>query len=169
MTLNPPKLLFIAALAGLFGVLMSLRFLDVFGIAPNLFLALGLLLLSLPAARKTDSLLASKKSKGLILVLTAIAFFLFTLTVFNFWSHYMLVLFSILIFCYVIKSFLTGNLFIDYIVLILVGTILFYFISGALFGTSLFHPVFLIEAVYNIVVGLLLWAVLTFLARINVE
>ena len=146
-----PKLLFVAALAGFFSFLMSLRVLDFFGVAPNLFLVLGLLVISLPAAKKFNSWLA--------LALALIIFFSFALTIFNFWSYYVPVFLVALIFSYAVKMFLTGNPFSDYLISIFTGTVVFYFLSGVLFGASFFQPIFLMEAMYNIILGSILWAV----------
>lgn len=155
MAIDLRRLLFVVFLAALSVFVVSFRLLDIFGVSPNLLLVFAFLYVYLPTREDFALLPDFSRFKELALFLGV--FLLFALVIFNFWFRYALVFAGVIVFSYVTRGLLTGNFFLDYLLSVFVGTVIFYLASGLLFGTNLPLPVFLLEAAYNLFLGLLLW------------
>ncbi len=153
MTLGMPRFIFVIFLAGIFTLLISFRTLDLFGIAPNLFLIFGLFLLYAPTERRADA--------WSTFTLALITFLSLSFIHMGFWTHYVILLAMVMLITYALRMFLTGYIFIDYLISISLGTIFFNIASSALFGGGpILQTIFLVEVIYNLALGALLWAIL---------
>ena len=151
MTISIPRSLFVVALSGLLGLFMSLRTLSFYGVAPNFFLVLAIFFLYAPPNRRADA--------WFTFALALITFFGLSFVVFNFWTHYIVLLLPVVLIAYSLRAFLTGHALFDFLISIFAGTILFYVLSGVIFGGPLLKPIFLWEAFYNTLVGVIFWVI----------
>jgi len=136
-------------------IIQYFRIITVFGIVPNFILLFFLLFPFL-------------RFRFLFFAFCAVLFFIFTLFYAPFWLISSIALCSSVLFIYVIKRFLTGNSFVDFVFSIMCSTILFYTISFLFthvgsyqsdFSSfiSLFSRIYIIELLMNTIFGVIIW------------
>ncbi|MFH0712574.1 MAG: hypothetical protein V2A55_01855 [Candidatus Jorgensenbacteria bacterium] len=139
------KVLPAVALVAVLFFLGQFQFLSIAGVNPNLFL-IALLFFAV----KADKF----RFLGILLAVSAVLTVLFDpLWLLRVWG----VLLVVLVF-YLLKSFMTGNRFYDFLIGIAVGTFLFYHVVN-LFNFDLPYALIFMEIVYNLALGILLWVV----------
>lgn len=136
-------------------IIQYFRVITIFGITPNFILLFFLLFPFL-------------RFRFLFFAFCAILYCIFTFFYAPFWIISSIAVCLTVLFIYIIKRFLTGNSFIDFLFSIVCSTILFYVVSFLFVHVgsyqnaiskfiSLFSRTCIIELCINIIVGVIIW------------
>ncbi len=137
---------FFIILAAIF-VIGANRWLSVGGVNPNLFFVFFLLLAS--------------NARNLLFVLgLALSLLLFVFVFSPEWAPPFAFLLLLVLAFYFLKRILTGTALLDYLLLVLAGTLLFYFIPGIFHLSALPFAQIIGEALYNLALGVILWFII---------
>jgi len=142
-----------AALAVIFIIGQS-RLLSVNGVNPNLFLVFFLLI-------------AFNAGSFLFILALALATLLFIFVFTPSWFPSFGLASLLVLAFYFLKRFLTGTALLDYLLLVLAGTLLFYFLLAFPDLTALPLGQILSEALSNLILGVIMWFVVGEKIRIN--
>ncbi|MBI4034089.1 MAG: hypothetical protein HY378_00890 [Candidatus Brennerbacteria bacterium] len=131
------------ALIAFFFILQQFRVLSIAGINPNLLLV-GLLFFAIRAEHFRFLAVLLGVSAGLTLLFTPAWFF-----------QFLGVVLVVLIF-YFVKGFMTGSRFLDFLIAVAAGNLLFYLVVN-LFSFNLPYVLILEETAYNILAASAMW------------
>lgn len=147
------RFLFLAVIFAFVFALQAARLFEVGGVGPNLILITALLVLFFP--------IVSLRLESFLWPPLALAILLTGFLFMDFWSLEILVLIILVSTFYLLRKFLTGDTLLDFIIGILTITPLFYLISGVVSGVSPSWGFIILELLYNLFLGTILWLVLS--------
>lgn len=143
-------LVFLALIAAFF--LQQSRVLSFGNVNPNLILIVFLLLVF-----KVDNIWFF----GALLLSTAATVFAFT----PYWFPQVLVVILLALVFYFLKRILTGNHALDFLIVVLLGSVIFYLVINAFRFSLIPVGLILVEISYNLILGFIIWPVFQFLKR----
>ena len=143
-------LMFLALIAAFF--LQQSRILSFSSVNPNLILIIFLLLVF-----RVDNIWFF----GALLLSTAATVFAFT----PYWLPQVLVLMLLALVFYFLKRILTGNHMLDFLIVVFLGTGIFYLVINAFQFSLIPVGLILVEILYNLILGVIIWPVFRFLKR----
>ncbi len=138
--------------------LSGARFISFGGVAPDLPLLLFLLLFF-----RTE---VGRSLKPLTFLFLIAAYLLFALVIFRFWFAPALLLGVIIAILFFFGRRLTGEAFIDFIIALAVGTVVFYGLGAAFFHRPLLPFTAGMEFLITAVLGAILWFPVSWLGKI---
>ncbi len=125
------------------------RMFQISGIVPNLVLIFFAVFL-------TATNFGERSPFWALLVLLCIFIVLYSF-LFRFWIEPVVILSLLILGMYVLRRKLVGTPFLDFLVIIVSGTLLFFGIRAALHGTPFLFGIAAEETLYNLVLGTFVW------------
>ncbi len=132
-------------------LLEGTRMFQISGIVPNLILIFfGVLV--------TATVFGERSPFWVLLALLGISMLLYSF-LFRFWIEPVVILSLIILGMYVLRRKLVGTPFLDFLIFIVSGTLLFFGVRAALHGTPFLLGIAAMETIYNLILGALVWFV----------
>ena len=141
------KTLIVFAIISFLLLLQQFRFLSIKNVNPNLVLIVFLIIIF-------------SGSKKWFLGLTLLAFLIFFLETMPFWSIEAILFFALIIFIKILSNFLTGHPMSDFLISLILGTIIFQFLIQIKEIAGLKADLILSEVIYNLILGMIGWIIL---------
>ena len=134
------------------------RFFSIGGISPNVILVFFLGLIFIPAFRERIRL-------DYFFVLSVFSFLVGSF-IFGFWITEWFLVSALPVLAFLLRNFLTGHPLPDFLLAIVISTVVFYALVGILIGGSFEWDPVLGETFYNFVLGIILWLPVNFAKKI---
>lgn len=109
------------------------------------------------------SLLVFLADSVLYAVVPILVLLLFSFFSVPFWIEEILILAALILPSYFARRFLTGNSFVDFLIVIFLATVFFYGALALFFHTPWLSFTLFLEVIYNCVLGALVWAFVRFI------